>query len=269
MCDYRFDYHVHMGQFQNVYYNPYKVVDVLLSYGIEGAYVSSTTSCIQWITLQEKELVIEHIKAEIAELLLYSKEKNFDAKPMCWIIPQRYYDGETVDEMFSECNYYGFKIHPRAHNWDLDENVIVQLLSDICKIADREKVPILIHTGISEFEKPSKFEYWFKTFPNVKFILAHCRDVEETLELFSIYKNIYGDVAFSKPRDLRKIINSNYRNRLLFGTDFPITMYRQNMTSYKEKELYKNYKKIISKWHRYRKCFYVKGDDKNERNKKD
>lgn len=245
MFDYIFDHHVHIGQFQDVYYNPYKMVDILLSCGVIGAYVSSTTSCINWDTKQEKEIIVEHIKAEIKELLSYSKERNFDAKPLCWIIPQRYYEGETVDEIYSECNYQGFKIHPRAHDWDLNKKMVVMLLSDICKIAEKKNVPVLIHTGICEFENPSKFKYWFETFPNVKFILAHCRNINETLDLFNAYKNLYGDVAFAKPEDLQKILCSKQQNRLLFGTDFPITVHEQSMKKYKEKVCAKIIKKYF------------------------
>lgn len=248
MFDYSFDYHVHMGQFQNIYYNPYKIVNVLLACGVEGAYVTSTTSCIKWNTQKEKELVVEHIKAEINELLLYSKTKNFDARPMCWIIPQRFYDGETVEKMFFESNYYGFKIHPRAHEWNLNDSKIILLLSEVCQIAEREKVPVLIHTGICEFESANKFEYWFKKFPGVRFILAHCRDVDEIMNLFDTYENLYGDVAFSTPCDLRKILKSKHKGKLLFGTDFPVTIYCQDMDAYTEKELYKNYKEILIQW---------------------
>lgn len=256
--DYRFDYHVHIGQFQNVYYNPYKIVDILLNCGTIGAYVSSTTSCVNWSNQQEKEIIVKHIKAEIEELLLYSEEKNFDAKPLCWVIPQRYYDGESIDKVYSECKYYGFKIHPRAHNWDLNDNKIIMLLSDICRIAENQNVPVMIHTGICEFEKPSKFKYLFETFPNVRFILAHCRNVSEILHLFNIYENLYGDVSFSKPNNLQKLLNSNYRKRLLFGTDFPITSYHQNMKNYNEIKLCKNYKKILYAWNVYEK-FSMKG----------
>lgn len=270
MFDYIFDHHVHIGQFQDVYYNPYKMVDILLNCGVIGAYISSTTSCIDWDTKQEKEILISHIKAEIKELLSYSKERNFDAKPLCWIIPQRYYEGETVDEIYSECDYQGFKIHPRAHDWDLNKKMVVMLLSDICKIAEQKNVPVLIHTGICEFESPSKFKYWFETFPNVKFILAHCcRDVNKILDLFDTYKNLYGDVAFSKPEDLQPILYSKHRNRLLFGTDFPITAHNQSMKKYKKRSLYKNYKQILSVWNEYDYSFTEGRKELNDWNKKD
>lgn len=236
-----------MGQFNDVYYNPYKIVDVLINCGIVGAYVSSTTSCIKWETKREKNIIIKHIKAEIDELLLYSKENNFDSKPLCWIIPQRYYEGETVEAMYSESKYYGFKIHPRAHTWNIKDANIGLLFTEICKKAEENSVPVFIHTGICDFEKPSKFEYWFKAFPNVNFILAHCKEIRETLRLFSKYKNLYGDVSYMMPDDLKLIINSPYNNRLLFGSDFPITTYKK---AYKDSELYNNYKQILLMWNK-------------------
>lgn len=269
MFDYSFDHHVHIGQFHDVYYHPYKIVDILLKCGVAGAYISSTTSCISWNTQQEKRVVVEHIKAEIEEVLLYSEERKFDAKPLCWIIPQRYYEGETVNELYSECDYYGFKIHPRAHSWDLSKSRNIMLLSDICKIAEKKNVPILIHTGMCEFEKPSKFKYWFEMYPKVKFILAHCKNVNEIIYLFDAYENLYGDVAFSKPEDLKPILYGKHQNRLLFGTDFPITAYHQNMKKYKEKRLYDNYKKILLAWDEYQAIFDEERMVLNDRNKKD
>lgn len=246
--DNRFDCHVHIGQFQDVYYNPYKVVDVLSCCGVIGAYVSSTTSCIHWDTLEEKDTVIEHIKAEFNELLLYSLEKKFDARPLCWVIPQRYYEGDSVEKMYSECEYCGFKIHPRAHKWDMNDGMTNMLLDDICKMAETQKVPILIHTGICDFEQPNIFEPWIKAFPKVNFVLAHCKAVDEMLTLFRQYKNLLGDVAFSSPSDLQQIINSDYFERLLYGTDFPITTYLHNIRFCDDRELYEHYKQIMSIW---------------------
>lgn len=260
--NYKCDYHVHIGQFHNVYYNPYKIIDVLSHCGISSAYVSSTTSCIKWETQQEKDIIVEHIRAEFNELLLYSQEKQFDAKPMCWVIPQRYYEGDTVENMYTECDYHGFKIHPRAHSWNIEDDTTIMLLSDICKMAESKKVPILIHTGMCDFEKPNKFEYWFKTFPNVKFILAHCRDVEKILDLFDTYSNLYGDVAFSTPKDMQQILSSVYCERLLFGSDFPITAYRENMKAYRKIELYENYQKILSIWNKHINSFNRKESER-------
>ncbi|MDD6489872.1 MAG: amidohydrolase family protein [Clostridia bacterium] len=247
----RYDYHVHIGQFQNVYYNPYKIVNVLSYYGVAGAYISSTTSCMNWDSVEEKNIIVEHIKAEFDELLLCSTDKNFDARPLCWVIPQRYYEGDSVEQMYSESEYQGFKIHPRAHIWNIDDKKIHILLDDICQIAENKNVPIIIHTGICDFEKPSKFEHWFKKFPKVNFVLAHCKAVDEMMALFTKYSNVFGDVAFSSPSDLQKIINTNYFNRLLFGTDFPITTYKENMEFYEDRDLYENYKLIMYEWNKY------------------
>lgn len=63
--------------------------------------------------------------------------------------------------------------------------------------------------------------------------------------LFGKYSNVFGDVAFTSPSDLQKIINTNHFNRLLFGTDFPIATYKENMELYEDRDLYKNYKLII------------------------
>lgn len=246
-----YDYHVHIGQFYEVYYNPYKIVDVLSYCGIEGAYVSSTTSCLCWDTSEEKNMIVAHIKAEFDELLSYAHEKKFDARPVCWVIPQRYYEGDSVEQMYTESSYQGFKIHPRAHRWNLEKKETRMLLDDICKTAESINVPVIVHTGLSDFERPSKFEYWFKNFPKTTFILAHCKKIDEMLIMLDNYSNLYGDVSFSLPNDVRRIIDTDYFKRFLYGTDFPITTYTYNMKFYDNKTLYQNYKTISSEWNKY------------------
>ena len=244
----RYDYHTHIGQFQKVYYNPYKIIDVLSKCGIDGAYVSSTTSCLQWNTKEEKSIIVEHIKAEFDELLSCAQKKVFDARPVCWIIPQRYYEGDSVVQMYSESSYQGFKIHPRAHRWDIKRKETRMLLDDVCRIAENKKVPVIVHTGLCDFERPNRFEYWFRNFPQTTFILAHCKNIDETVIMLDKYSNLYGDVSFALPNDVHQIVDTDYIKRFLFGTDFPITTYSYDMEFYNDKSLYQNYKMILSEW---------------------
>lgn len=243
-----FDYHVHIGQFENVYYNPYKVINILFQNHVNGAYISSTTSCIAWDNDSEKNIIISHIKDELSEAIEQADEIGFDVRPLCWIIPQRYLEGESIEHIYSECKYCGFKIHPRAHEWNLDDVRIWTLMDEVCCLAEVKKVPVLIHTGLSDFELPNKFEHWFAKYPDVIFIVAHCKAVDEVISLFTKYQNVYGDTAFLPYMDFAKVESQGYVKRLLFGTDFPITSYYSDHKSAIEAEWNSNYNMILKEW---------------------
>jgi hypothetical protein len=237
-----------MGQFEKVYYNPYKVIEVLSNYGVTGAYVSSTTSCIVWDDINEKKIVLDHIKAEFDELLYCAEQYGIDARPLCWVIPQRYFEGDSITQMYSEIEYMGFKIHPGAHKWNLQDNRIESLLDDICHMAIEKRVPIFIHTGVCDYELPQKFEEWFAKYPNAIFVLAHCRKPMEAIRLFDKYKNLYGDVSYTDIAHIKVVFEHGYAQRMLYGSDFPITNYRWGMESYADSDLYKNYGTVITEW---------------------
>ena len=241
-----FDFHVHIGQFEEIYYSPHKIIEVLHLCGVSGAYISSTTSCIQWSNDKEKFLITEHIKDEFNEAIENAKELNFDVRPLYWVIPQRHFDGDKLEEIFRETEYKGFKIHPRAHEWNLSDERIKNLMNEICGFASIKKFPILIHTGICEFERPEKFEEFYKKYPEVIFILAHCKAVKSVIKLFSKYKNIYGDTAFCDFSSLKEINEAGFSERMLFGTDFPITNFFLGIKTNNKAKLIKQYKKFLS-----------------------
>lgn len=87
-----FDFHVHIGKFEEVYYNSHIIIKVLSSCGIKGAYISSTTSCLKWNTPNEKKIITEHIQAEFQEVKFTAERLKFDAMALCWVIPERYFE---------------------------------------------------------------------------------------------------------------------------------------------------------------------------------
>ena len=101
-------------------------------------------------------------------------------------------------------------------------------LTEIFKFADFYNLPIYIHTGCSECDQPLQFERWFKYFPKVEVHLAHCKDPKPIITIFSKYKNIYGDTAFCPSDSYNAICKAGFKERMLFGTDFPITHYFNN-----------------------------------------
>ena len=85
----------------------------------------------------------------------------------------------------------------------------------------------------------------------MRFVLAHCKDVEGVIDIFKKYKNVYGDTAFSSKRTCNEIFKAGFRNRMLFGTDFPIThWFESSNNGYEvlEENLSSSYSNTIKKF---------------------
>jgi predicted TIM-barrel fold metal-dependent hydrolase len=212
------EHHINIGQWFERYYTAAEVFEAVFAAGIDRLYFSSTTSCIN-------DIKYAAVEAEIAGALrLYGPEKT---KPLLWFRPDYVRQGVTVESAMQALPYAGFKIHPRSNPWDLRNPATVELVRQLFSYADEHQLPVLIHTGQDVFERPSKFAAFFGSYPHARFILAHCRPVDETISLFKRFANVYGDTAFVPAEAVAEIGKRGFAERLYFGTDFPITQYQQ------------------------------------------
>ncbi len=213
------DFHVHCGQFADTYYQPADVVEALYQNNVTEFWISSTTSCISWSSEEEKQYILNHIDDEIKEAVFTAEKYGMNITPLYWVLPQRHEEGESVESVMNNSSYKGFKIHTRIGAWDEH----IELMHQVCRYAEEHNLPILIHTGVDVSDSPLRFEKYFGQYTKVKFVLAHCKKVDEVIGLFSKYENVYGDIAFCPFDCYEKMLASGFVGRLQFGTDFPIT----------------------------------------------
>lgn len=216
------DYHIHFGQFYDVYYQPAYVIGALATNGVKEAWGSSTTACLRWNTPEEKQYILSHIEEEIKEALCAAKKYKINFKPLYRVIPNLHSEGERVNDIMNNSSYKGFKIHPLDEGFE-NEAVTNILMEEICEYASVHQFPILIHTGEDACVAPERFEKFFDRYKNVKFVLAHCKEAERVIPLFQRYDNVFGDTAFCPRKSFHRICNSGYKNRMQIGTDFPVT----------------------------------------------
>jgi len=210
------DNHIHIGRFYDVYYKPHEILDIVAEAGITDAVYTSTTSAKDGVRYVE-------VEREIAEAVdLYAPERYM---PFLWFIPPYIDQGLGVEKAFNSLPYAGIKLHPRAHRWDMSDRRHLDCLHSLFAFADVNDLPILIHTGEDDFERPGYFADFFSHYSRVRCIFAHCRPVSETITLFRNYPNVYGDTAFLSSEGVAEIIKARFKNRLLPGSDFPITHY--------------------------------------------
>ncbi len=244
------DYHVHCGQFYDTYYQPSDIIKAIHNNGIKELWISSTTSCISWQNEEEKAYILQHIDDELREAIVEAQSYKIKITPLYWVLPQRKKEGESIEKIMDNSLYKGFKIHPKIGDWSLNDPLIEALMNEVCMYASKHGLPILIHTGVDEIDSPAKFEHFFEKCNTVTFVLAHCKNVEAVIEMFSKHKNVYGDISFCPQMCYNRIYNMGFADRLLIGTDFPITHWCSNeikASVIPKSELISNYKKVIKK----------------------
>lgn len=212
------DNHIHIGQFKDTYYDPVEIADIVLSSEIDGFSFSSTSSCIDNIEYREIEKEIKSFYSNT----MYSEEM---VRPFFWYIPEYIHQGISSENAFSEIAYKGIKIHPYVQNWDFGNTQHLGALHHLFEYAAQNNVPILIHTGHSGIDCADRFEDFIAEYEEASCVLAHCRPLDTTIKMLQKYDNAFCDTAFVPKEDVQIIIDSGFIDRILFGSDFPITHY--------------------------------------------
>ncbi|MBD5404796.1 MAG: amidohydrolase family protein [Treponema sp.] len=235
------DWHIHIGQWHEVYYDPVAVVRALKAAGTEEFWLSSTSSCrycrespavcgdpTLMESLPTARELHDFIKSEMNSALSAAKDCGARARPLYWVIPEVHFSSEagvTVRRAMEELPYEGFKIHPRGNVWNMDDPWTLDLAHEVFSYSERCGLHVLIHTGEDAFERPSLFEPLIKAYPRVTVQLAHCRPLAETLEMLEKYPNVICDTAFVDMETQDKVRAAGFGERIRFGSDFPITHY--------------------------------------------
>jgi len=211
------DWHIHTGQFRELLYPPALVLETVFQAGTDTAFFSSTTTCREGVRYAE-------VEQELAEALRRSPPDR--AKALLWYVPAYAAQGVSVEHAFASLPYAGLKLHPRAQCWNLSDAGHLDILHALFDAADRQSMPALIHTGPDTQDEAGLFGAFFAEYPNVRFILAHARPLEQTLRLMAAHANVYCDTAFVPKTHIRRIVAAGFAEKILAGSDFPITHYR-------------------------------------------
>lgn len=234
------DYHVHIGQFNELYYDALEIFDVIESTGlISEVHYSSTSTCRNDVELIGIEEEIEYAQ---------KYESNFlKVKPYLWFIPKYAEQRISVESATKSFDYCGIKIHPAGQYWEENNSNHLKALHQIFSWADDNKRYVLIHCGPKNYDLPTRFEQFFKEYKNAKIILAHSNPVFETAQMVNKYDNVFCDTACINKESfeqLKKEINDT--KKILFGSDFPINNYWNKLLFNKSKSLSKEYKETCA-----------------------
>lgn len=233
------DVHVHIGQFNETYYDSHEVFAAIEEscgeFGIDEIFFSSTSSC-------RDDVELFRVEEEIAWAQNFSS-KCFRAAPYLWYVPRYAEQNISVKNAASSFDYAGVKLHPFAQKWDLENAKHKKALEEIFAWSSDTGKLVLIHTGIDKSVLPSRFENFFRDFPKAHPVLAHSNPVADTIAMMQKYQNVKCDIAFTPKKSIAKLTKSNFADRILFGTDFPITYYWNKALKKSELTLAEQYRK--------------------------
>lgn len=212
------DNHVHVGWYTDGYHSTKEVWQAEQDADIDDIVVSSTSTCAELY-----KLVVQ----EMRELI---KIGGSHIHPVLWLTPRMMKTWGIRYMLHSKIKWQGVKMHWGAHHeWYYNKKLEVQALD----VARELSVPILLHTGNFKECHASVFKTLSLENPDLAFVLAHGRPIDETLDVLQNCPNTIVDTAFMPPHDVLLLTENGFTDRILFGSDAPINLlfYRDKTTT--------------------------------------
>lgn len=201
------DTHIHVGQFNDLYFAPSAIHELMEQLDVDYYAVSSTSQC---------EENYPKVISEMKELIRLDGKKVLSTM---WITPEAL-QGNIAWYLESNFKWRMLKIHPFLNQTEW--NPQGDLFNEVLDISRELRLPILIHTGNEDCCRANLFEQAIKNNPDIIFILAHGRPIESTLRIAASYDNVYVDSAFMPIKDMKGICDAGLSHKLLWGTDMCI-----------------------------------------------
>ncbi len=204
------DSHVHVGRYDEEYFTPALITELMRREGVDYYAVSSTTQCAEDYTGVLKEL---------DELMRLDSDRVL---PVMWITPAGL-EGNIAWYLESGIKWRMLKIHPflNKEEWQVQP----ALFDEVTDIAREMELPVLIHTGNDDCCRCPVFEKMIADNHDINFILAHGRPIDQAIKMARNYKNAYVDSAFMPVDEMKLIVESGLSHKLLWGTDMCIPKY--------------------------------------------
>lgn len=120
----------------------------------------------------------------------------------------------------------GLKIHPDMQKFALDSPASMEMFAAV-----EGELPIIIHTGDNRYEysRPWQMKRVLDAFPGLVCVCAHLggwSEWDDAWKILAGYENVYVDTSSSlyamKPEEGKRLVRCYSRERVLFGTDYPM-----------------------------------------------
>lgn len=170
------------------------------------------------------------------------------------------YDGDIKKELerIHSLGLLGLKLHPDFQAYYVDDPSMDIVYSNV-----EGKMPVLFHVGDenSEFSSPKRLANVLDRFPKLTVIAAHLGGYSQWAEAerYIIGRDCYIDTSSSlwaiPPEKAESLIRRHGVDRVLFGTDYPLTYHREELERFlaldlteaeKDMILFENAKRLLN-----------------------
>ncbi len=161
--------------------------------------------------------------------------------------------------VIAELGLKGIKMHPEFQKFKIDEPRMFRIYEAI-----GDRFPILMHMGDKnlDFSSPKRLAHILEKFPKLRIIGAHLGGYSRWDEVmkYLVGKNLYFDTSsalcYMTSEEAIEIIRGHGVEKILFGTDYPITSHKEELERFyrlplteRERELilWENAQRILRK----------------------
>jgi hypothetical protein len=213
------DMHVHIGQYENEYYGAEAVFEAIAACGkVSDVTCSSTSTCTDDIDFAD-------VEDELLDAERYAPSE-LTVSRLLWFKPAYIKQGVNIDNATYHAGYAGIKLHPFADDWNFENDSSHRdILHRVFELAGTNYDYVMIHTGESGRDSPRRFRKFFAAYPHTPVFLAHGRPARDTIDMMRHFPQILCDTAFMDEERLRAICEAGFAQRIVTGSDFPITHY--------------------------------------------
>lgn len=207
------DAHVHVGYFDRkgfdapFYYSPRRICTVMKKCGVEEFVYSSTS-------MQVRGIVFEDVHREMREV---KKLFGAGAHPFLWVTGAYLKEDPTLSAL--DLNFYeGVKLHGLETDW---LNSYPEELESVLSKAEALRLPVMVHTCGLEGSRPFNWLPCAQHHGSINFNFAHGSPIGEVGICLRETNNVFVDTACMLDKDLSALCETEARDRVLWGTDFP------------------------------------------------
>lgn len=153
-------------------------------------------------------------------------------------------DSENIEEdieHIKELGLKGVKLHPDFQKFRIDDKKC-EIIYELC----RGEMPVLLHTGDNryDFSNPDRLVPVLKKYPDLTVIGAHFGGWsvwDEAVKKLSSFENFYVDCSSSfdwlTAERAREIVRTYGAEKVLFGVDYPMWSYEDELARFEKMQL--------------------------------
>jgi len=211
------DCHCHVGIGHEYQQTADELLREMDKYGVDRAVICPVDRCIAVDNREGNDFVLDTARAHPDRFYAFAT-----ANP--------WYRERAVEELRRALGEgaRGIKLHPSLQGFLLCDELVYPLV----ELAEELAVPMFFHTGTPAFSLPMQLAELALRFPQVNFIMGHMGSTDFWLDVIPAAqqaRNIYLDTSWSLPDKVTRAIAAIGAERVLFGSDTPLSTLRAEM----------------------------------------